>query len=137
MNNIDQPTIGSGEVPSGHGGMKRSHYLIFLVSFFLLFSSIIIFRALDAPTDGGMYVAQVVVMFAALIALFVLSTVRLKNIGYSKWWVLTLFVPCLNIFVSVACAAYPDGYKSHGKLDATAYIVAAIMLSLIVYGSIP
>jgi hypothetical protein len=134
MSNTEQAAIGGGDVRSSYGGMKRSHYLIFLVAFISLFIGFGLSEGFGTTPGGEMRKALGWVLTVPLIAFFVLSALRLKNIGYNMLWILAFFFPFANLFAAVICATYPGGYTNHGKFDSAAYILAAIILSLLVYG---
>ena len=52
-----------------------------------------------------------------LIVHFALVMLRLKNLGYSGWWVLTLLVPLLNCIMFAELFVAPEGYADHRTLD--------------------
>ncbi len=119
----DNPVSDAGNYP----GLGRGKFLVFLLVFYLGFGTFILF---DESNSDLMLAAVVVLM----IGYFVASAYRLHNIGYHPAWVLALLLPIINLFISVACAAYPAGYKQHKQIDAAAYVIAAIYLALILAG---
>jgi uncharacterized membrane protein YhaH (DUF805 family) len=59
---------------------------------------------------------------------------RLKNLGYSGWWALGLFVPILNLLVGLRCLAAPEGYADHKTLDGPGKVIVGLFIGLIVMG---
>jgi uncharacterized membrane protein YhaH (DUF805 family) len=55
---------------------------------------------------------------------------RLKNMGYSGWWSLLLFVPLVNILVGLRCLICPVGYADTKRLDRTGTILTVIVVGL-------
>ena len=63
-----------------------------------------------------------------------LAVMRLKNTGWSGWWVLGMFVPLLNFYVSIRALAFPEGYSDHKTLDTPAKILIGLFVGLFVVG---
>jgi hypothetical protein len=67
----------------------------------------------------------------AAVGLTIFITVqRLKNMGYSGWWSLLLFVPLVNILVGLRCLICPVGYADTKRLDRTGTILTVIVVGL-------
>ncbi len=61
-----------------------------------------------------------------------LAVMRLKNTGWSGWWVLGMFVPLLNFYVSIRALAFPEGYSDHKTLDTPAKILIGLFVAFFV-----
>lgn len=63
------------------------------------------------------------------------SLKRLLNLGMSRWWLLALFAPVLNLWIGYRCLVCPSGYAQHKRLDgpgiALAIIYWLIMLTVV------
>lgn len=59
-----------------------------------------------------------------------LALQRLVNLGMSRWWILAVFVPILNLWLGYRCLVCPAGYGYHKKLDG-AGITLAILYGLL------
>ncbi len=59
---------------------------------------------------------------------------RFPNLGMSRWWFLSLFVPPLNIWTNSRLFACPSGYASHRKLDGLGWFLAIIYWLLVLVG---
>ncbi len=74
-------------------------------------------------------------LMAALTAAAVwLAVMRLKNTGWSGWWVLGMFVPLLNFYVGMRALAFPEGYSEHKTLDTPAKIIIGLFVGFLVLG---
>jgi hypothetical protein len=63
--------------------------------------------------------------------LIYLILMRLVNLGMSRWWVLVLAIPVLNLWVGFRCLVCPSGYAYHRKLDRTGMAIAlAVMVTV-------
>ena len=63
------------------------------------------------------------------IALWILATKRLQNLGYSWLWVLSLLVPLFNLLVLVECFCYPAGYRETKTLDKAGRVSVCILFA--------
>jgi len=85
--------------------------------------------AIAAGTEVGP--AVVVLAIIASVGLTVFITVqRLKNIGYSGWWSVLLFVPLANIFLGLRCLICPAGYADTKRLDLAGKIITGIAVTV-------
>lgn len=66
-----------------------------------------------------------------LISLFILSSIRLQNIGKSPWLALVTVVPLLNFFfVFLPCLVCQEGYEEDKTLDNIGRVLSAVMVTL-------
>jgi hypothetical protein len=75
----------------------------------------------------------------AMIFLFLsLLTVhhRLKNIGMSPSWSLTMFVPVVNFFMLAACLILPEGFAKTKKLDGAGRFLLGVLGLFLLLGLI-
>ena len=73
-------------------------------------------------------------MAVSVVAGVWLAVMRLKNTGWSGWWVLGMFVPLLNFYVGIRALAFPEGYSDHKTLDTPAKILIGLFVGLFVLG---
>lgn len=73
-------------------------------------------------------------MAVSSVAAIWLAVMRLKNTGWSGWWVLGMFVPLLNIYVGIRALAFPEGYSEHKTLDTPAKILIGLFVGILVLG---
>lgn len=110
-----------------YGGIGRLQYF----GYSLLVG--IINNVLQLVAASAELPAAVLVLTAlGLIASIVLIVQRLKNLGYSGWWVIGFIVPILNILVGLRCLAAPEGYADHKTLDGPAKVILGIFVGVIV-----
>ena len=91
------------------------------------------------PTAAQPYLPMV---GGVLIGLLVLVTLvkRFRNLGMSGWWVLGLFVPLLNLWLTYRCLACPAGYAGVKRLDGIGKVLAflywgGIVASICLFGA--
>ena len=114
--------------PKGeYGGLGRLNYFLISFGFGIVNNLIQYFGA-----ENGMPELVIATGVIGLIVGIPLMVLRLKNLGYSGWWVLAMIVPFLNILVAVRIMACPEGYADHQKLDQAAKIIIGLFLGLIV-----
>jgi uncharacterized membrane protein YhaH (DUF805 family) len=66
----------------------------------------------------------------AAVGLTIFITVqRLKNMGYSGWWSVLIFVPLANLLVGLRCLICPAGYADTGRLDRAGKILTWIVVA--------
>lgn len=61
-----------------------------------------------------------------------LIILRLRNSGYSAWWILAGTIPILNVYVGLICLAGPEGYGDHKTLDVPGKIIAGLFFTIVV-----
>ena len=83
---------------------------------------------------GTAGIAEAVILVAVInfVITILISVKRLKNLGHSGWWVLGLFVPILNIVVSVRMLAAPEGYADHKTLDGPGKVIIGVLIGMFV-----
>ena len=52
----------------------------------------------------------------------------------SRWWVLAVFAPILNLWVGYRCFACPPGYAYHKKLDGAGVALAILYWLVLLAG---
>ena len=113
--------------PEGYGGIGRLAYFLISIAVGVASAGVEFFA--EANSIGGLEFATLAVGFISNITL---AGLRLKNMGYRGMWVLGLFVPLLNILVSVRCVAAPEGYADHKTFDTAGKTIIGILLGLFV-----
>jgi uncharacterized membrane protein YhaH (DUF805 family) len=109
-----------------YGGIGRLAYVGYSFLAGIVFNVV---GAVAAGTEVGP--AVVVLAIIASIGLTVFITVqRLKNMGYSGWWSLLIFVPLANLLVGLRCLICPVGYADTKRLDRTGKILTWIVVCL-------
>lgn len=104
-----------------YGGIGRAAY--FGISFLIgVVNNVLQAVAISAGVPEVVFVLAIL----GLIISVVLVVQRLKNMGYSGWWVLGFIVPILNIVVALRCLAAPEGYADHKTLDSAGKIILGI-----------
>ncbi len=115
------------DFPTGeYGGIGRAAYFggSFLVGFIANIIQLVSVQA-GSPEIG------VGVALLALPVHIYIAYQRLKNLGYSGWWLLVFIVPILNLLVALRCLAAPEGYADHKTLDSTGKIIMWIFIGFI------
>lgn len=107
------------------GSISRGPYLagqlLVWIAYFLVDA-----RGHFAPTIG------LVLLIAAPIATIILTVNRLRNIGVSGFWALTIFIPLVNIILHALCLSLPEGYSRTKKIDLTGWLVLGFYVTIIV-----
>jgi uncharacterized membrane protein YhaH (DUF805 family) len=109
------------------GGIGRLAY--FGYSFLNSFLSQVLTMALVAalPAEAAP-IALLIVAGLSIGAGISIVLLRLKNLGYSGWWLLGLIVPILNIVVGIRLVAAPEGYAVHKALDTPGKVIVGLLL---------
>lgn len=110
------PQMGGGKAvreASKRRGIRRLPFLGCLVALGVM-------AVLFPPNDRG----ELVFMWGAQ-AYFIM--LRLDNIGHPRWWTLMALVPGLNVVLGIRCFIMPEGFASHGQLDKSARVAAAVV----------
>lgn len=110
-----------------YGGIGRLAYFGF--SFLINLVSGVLQYAVAAGEMGWLFL---IVSFIGLGFGIWIAVQRLINVGLSRWWVLGLIVPILNIWVAVQCIAAPEGYAQHKTLDTAGKVIIGVFLGLFV-----
>jgi len=107
-----------------YGGMGRLAYFgsLFGLGFFQGF--------LIAVIDSAEAAGAITIAFGILHLIVVIF--RLQNIGMSGWWSLLMLVPIANLFISVYCLAYPEGYEDSKEMDTAGKIISGVILGCLV-----
>jgi uncharacterized membrane protein YhaH (DUF805 family) len=98
-----------------YGGIRRLPYFGIMLLFMLLFG-----------LAGNPVLAQ-----TFLILFFIPIYYRMKNIGMSPWWCLTMLIPIIYLLIGIHCLAFPEGYQDTSKLDNAGRIIIFVILGII------
>ena len=111
-----------------YGGIGRLAYVGYS---FLAGIVMNVLAAAAAATEAAPALFGVVVV-AAFAATIFITVQRLKNLGYSGWWSILMFVPLANILVGLRCLICPMGYADTKKLDKAGKIVSGVVVALFI-----
>ena len=113
-------------------GANRLHYLLGLFVFPMVLIIALIFVAPMFEQKLGIFTALASILLITLVSL-VVTLKRFTNLAMSRWWLLGLLVPLLNLWLYYRLFACPPGYAEHKKLGGAGVALALIYwLSLIV-----
>ena len=121
--------LNSQEPQGDYGGIRRGAY--FLWSFAL---TAFYYIGIFAVAAADMAVIVVPLAVAVLIGSMYLLVQRFKNQGASPWWAAGVFVPLLNLYVTVRALAYPEGYADHRTLDGAGKTIVGLFLGVALLG---
>ena len=117
--------LSTNEVVGDREGIRRLQYFGYSMGVQVLFY----LGLFLVGESGGLF------LMAALVGASVwLVVMRLKNTGWSGWWVLGMFVPILNIYVGLRALAFPEGYSENKTLDTPAKILIGLFIGFMVLG---
>lgn len=85
-----------------------------------------VYRMRDALASLAYY-SSIPVAFVQLY----LIALRIRNIGFSRWWIILSLVPIANCVLGTACFACPSGYARTRKLDTPGKITASVVFILL------
>lgn len=74
----------------------------------------------------------VIVMVAGFVGIIVLAVLRVRNVGKSGWWYLTILIPIYNIWTQIVVAAAPTGYEDTGEFDTAGKVIAGLYIAYLV-----
>jgi len=69
-------------------------------------------------------------LIAAVGMTIFITVQRLKNMGYSGWWSVLIFVPLANLLVGLRCLICPAGYADTKRLDSAGKIMTGIVVTV-------
>ena len=113
-----------------YGGIGRLAYFGYSILNSIVSNLLVL--ALGAVLPPEAVAVALIVPALSFVAGIVIVVLRLKNMGYSGWWVLGLIVPILNLIVAVKLIAAPEGYAVNKTLDTPGKVIVGVMLGLIV-----
>lgn len=114
---------------SGWPGAGRAVYILVPVVFSLLWGAGLVFGLpLLKPQVGPEAFTWIALLAPWVPSLVVLSLIlsRFRNLGMSRWWILGMFVPLLNLWVGYRLFACPPGYPWHKKMDGVGWFLAVV-----------
>jgi uncharacterized membrane protein YhaH (DUF805 family) len=109
-----------------YGGIGRLAYVGYS---FLAGLAANVLGTIASGTELGPAAAGILLIAAIGLTIFI-TVQRLKNMGYSGWWSLLIFVPLANILVGLRCLICPVGYADTKRLDRTGKILTWIVIGL-------
>lgn len=83
----------------------------------------------EDPDIGPVFV---IVTVAGMIGIIVLAVLRVRNVGKSGWWYLTILIPIYNIWTQIVVAAAPTGYEDTGEFDTAGKVIAGLYIAYLV-----
>jgi hypothetical protein len=107
-------------------GLDRLNY--FLATFGLIFAC-----SAGMIWAGPQSVVGQVLNIALMIGLVVARVYRLKNIGVSQWWSFLMYLPFVNLALSIFVLAAPPGWGQTRRFDRTGYAIVAICVGLFIF----
>lgn len=108
-----------------YGGIGRLAYLGY--SFLVGVVANVIAGVADG-TEAGPAILGIAFIGSIALSVFVVVQ-RLKNMGYSGWWSVLIFVPLANLLVGLRCLICPAGYADTGRLDRAGKILTWIVVA--------
>ena len=72
-----------------------------------------------------------IVGLAAVIASFILDTMRIRNIGVSQWFVFLRYIPYVNLLYWIGLQSAQAGWGESRQLDRTGMTLAVFQLALL------
>lgn len=125
---------------SGKGarGLGRVLYMVLQIVFYaLLVVGLVVVAGVSSNVavgaeDSAMGVGVIVGIGVYVIASLLTTLSRLTHLGMSRWSVLWMFVPFMNLWLGFRLYACPAGYHHSRKLDLGGKIVVALYILLIV-----
>ncbi|MDF1822530.1 MAG: hypothetical protein P1U64_13185 [Alcanivoracaceae bacterium] len=124
--------------PINQGGLSRWGFVLVLVLWlFTIFAWALVGGLLGmGPVENLTFILYVgFIIFCSAIFLTA-AAFRIKNIGYSKWFTLTILLPFIGSIAMIPIIALPAGYKTRRKLDLSAYILMAAAFVILFIPSI-
>ena len=98
-------------------GIRRLNYFLRNVLLFIGYPVIlfvIFYTALHGSLENTppiLALIGIIATYLAFLYLFIrIKILRIRNIGYSAWWLLLMLVPLVNFIQGVALSAFPEGY---------------------------
>lgn len=74
-------------------------------------------------------------IYAAVgVLVFIITGYRLRNIGVSGWWVLTLPIPPLCLVIPLACVVAPEHFAETREFDGSSFFAFVLLLIALVLG---
>ena len=117
------------------GGRRRSLILATLVFPFAWHFALRLASPLLINQFGQILMGQIlpVAAFLPLLVIVYLGLRRLLNLGMSRFWLLAVFAPVLNLWLGYRCFACPAGYARHKKLDPPGIVLAVLYWLVVLF----
>lgn len=71
----------------------------------------------------------------AATAFIAIIHLRLKNLGYSGWWMLAVLIPFFHLVLGLELLVAPAGYAQHKTLDLPGRLIVVSIIGAILLGS--
>lgn len=104
-------------------GIDRRAYIITIVALMMMlpifmfvgygFSSNLVFY-------GGVFAVYSATAFA--------TALRIKSIGYSRWFAVLMFVPAVNFVTIICSSSLPPDFSRTRRLDKPAYVISIALV---------
>lgn len=117
-------SVGTAEAQTSYPGLRRLPYVLYGIG---LTVALVVIGILDSSA----YPFPLFVLVAYLLGCLYLLYQRFRNQGVSGWWSLGIFIPLVNVYISLRAAAYPEGYAAHKRFDMAAKVIIGLTLALI------
>lgn len=114
-------------------GVRRPLFLFGSVLFPFAWYYFVTVAGPNLSKELGPVMMGVMLPFAPVVPVLLVTHLglqRLANVGMSRWWMLAVFVPILNLWLGYRCLVCPAGYAYHKKLDSAGVILAILYVSL-------
>jgi uncharacterized membrane protein YhaH (DUF805 family) len=108
----------------GRGAFFGAWMLIIVVGVVVAIVAVVMMGERFFEESIGALLALRLMLTAALV---VAAGQRIKNLGQSPWWGLTILIPLYNLIVFVRCLAYPEGWSDHKTLDTTGKVIGWVI----------
>ena len=93
-------------------------------------------RINSAEKAAGIAFLGLLLMVSWLMFTVWLVASRMRNMGYSGWCSLYIFVPIVNLGVGLMCMCFPEGYRDTRKLDTVGWILIPVFIVQAVAGMV-
>ena len=121
--------LGAKPGPDNMPGLKRLPYCLGAV--ICIAASVPL--QMDHDTIGLVWL---VIALAGAVGGAVLTLLRLRNIGWSSWWIIGYFVPAMSLPLTISAMGLPSGYAHTKTLDAVAKRVFGFFAGLFVLAAV-
>lgn len=134
-NPYQPPQTTSSEVDGPkYPGINRLTYFLSVLGLIILMG--VIFAAtLGLSSDleeNPFHPAMFGIIAVAVVGGVILGVQRIRNVGKSGWWYLTILIPIYNIWTQIVLTAAPTGYEDKGEFDTAGKVIAGLYIAYLV-----
>ena len=122
-----------------YGGIRRLNYFlrVLLLAIVTVAIALLVFIFFIGENLEKILSPIVILGGLGLLAVYFIfflyfASQRIRNIGYSSWFLLFIFVPFINSILSIILISLPEGYAHHKKLDIPAIILIGLNITLFI-----